>query len=177
MNDVAKLPPVAILEYDDHPLAGIFPLMEGDEFDGLVLSIEKHGLLEPIVIHDGKILDGRNRYRACRKAGYKFKPSDFTAFGGVDAKAFVIQTNAHRRHLTTAQKQDLIKRMVEDNPSASDRQIAKLAGVNHRTVAAVRRPKDTRLEDIKARWEGLTDQQKQAFLDAYKQDIRELMPR
>jgi ParB-like chromosome segregation protein Spo0J len=170
--------PPDLTNLTDHPIASIFPLIEGDEFDGLVLSIEKHGLFEPIVLHEGKILDGRNRYRACREAGFKLSPANFTTFNGPDPKAFVINTNAHRRHLSSAQKQDLIKRLLKDSPSASDRQIAKQAGVNHRTVAAVRdklRPKgDVQLEEFKAKWEALSEAQRRLFVSAFSTDLRDL---
>jgi hypothetical protein len=68
-----------------HPLANLFPLLEGEEFAELVADIKAHGLIEPIVIHEGKILDGRNRYRACLAAGVRpwFKP-----FDGTDPVAF-----------------------------------------------------------------------------------------
>jgi N6-adenosine-specific RNA methylase IME4 len=50
-----------------HPLAEIFPLIEGEEFDSLVEDIKRYGVREPVVVYEDKILDGRNRYRACRQ--------------------------------------------------------------------------------------------------------------
>jgi ParB-like chromosome segregation protein Spo0J len=84
-----------------HPLADIFPLMEGEEFDELVADIKAHGLIEPVALYDEMILDGRNRYRACIKAGLEPK---LTPFRGSDPAAFVISKNINRRHLTTAQR-------------------------------------------------------------------------
>lgn len=65
-----------------HPLAEIFPLVEGTEFDELVADIKANGLHEPIVVFEDKILDGRNRYRACMAAGVE---PTFTAYTGDDS--------------------------------------------------------------------------------------------
>jgi hypothetical protein len=50
--------------------------------------------------------------------------------------AFVVSANIHRRHLTTAQKGELIEGLLGAKPEQTDRAIAKVAMADHKTVAA-----------------------------------------
>jgi hypothetical protein len=125
-----------------HPLADIFPLMEGEEFDALVADIKANGLHERIILHEGMILDGRNRYRALLAAGLDPANANTLTIDGAkyvdDPVAFVISANIHRRHLTAGQKRDLIKKLIKAAPEKSNRQIAKATKVSHPHVAKVR---------------------------------------
>lgn len=86
-----------------HPLANIFPLVDGRELETLTADIKSHGLHEPITLHpDGTILDGRNRYRACLAAG--MEPLFTTWDGNGSALDFVLSLNLHRRHLNESQR-------------------------------------------------------------------------
>jgi hypothetical protein len=120
-----------------HPLADNFPLMEGQEFADLVVDIKTHGLHEPIVIFQGQILEGRNRYRACKAAGVSYV-ADNILDPEFDAVAYVVSKNIHRRHLTAEQKRDLIEKLLKAKPQSSDRTIAKQTKVDHKTVGKTR---------------------------------------
>jgi putative phage-type endonuclease len=84
-----------------HELANIFPMLDGEEFDGLTADIEKNGLLEPVVTYEGKILDGRNRASVCVLLGIKPKCVEYT---GDDPLSYVLSKNLKRRHLTASQR-------------------------------------------------------------------------
>jgi len=56
------------------PLADLFPLIDGAEFDELVADLPAHGVREPIWLYQDKILDGRNRWLASQAAGRPSTP-------------------------------------------------------------------------------------------------------
>src|SRR5262245_57514049 len=82
-----------------HPVANIFPLMDGAAFVELVEDVRLHGLREPVTLHpDGRVVDGRNRYRACMDVGIEptYRTWDEAVHG--DLVAFVLSLNLRRRH-------------------------------------------------------------------------------
>lgn len=96
------------MKYELHPLCTFFPRMTGAEFDALRDDIKENGLKNPIVIHDGMILDGGNRYKACVEAGVD---PVFIKYDGADIAAFVLSMNMHRRHLSQGQYAAIVSSM------------------------------------------------------------------
>lgn len=89
--------------HEFHEVADIFPMMGKDEFDALKTDIAAHGQREAIWLHpDGRIIDGRNRYRACMELG---RAPVFRTWDGTGSLvSFVVSLNLHRRHLTESQR-------------------------------------------------------------------------
>jgi len=93
---------VDVEEREFHPVANLFPLLEGEGFEALVEDIRVHGLRHAVVLHEGKIVDGRNRYRACRAAGIAPRYQEWDGEGSL--VAFSVSENMRRRDLTPPQK-------------------------------------------------------------------------
>lgn len=89
------------MTYGLHPLCETLPDMPADQFSSLVEDIRANGLRHPIVLFEGKILDGRHRFRACTDASVA--PA-FEEFTGTDPLAFVLSENLRRRHLSDSQR-------------------------------------------------------------------------
>ena len=84
-----------------HPLANLFPLLEGTEAEALGADIAANGQHEPIWLYRDQILDGRNRYLQCLRLGIE---PVFRDFEGGDPLKFVISLNLRRRHLNESQR-------------------------------------------------------------------------
>jgi N6-adenosine-specific RNA methylase IME4 len=102
--------------YETHPASEVVPLLEGEAFDALVVDIKANGLISPITLLGGKILDGRNRMRACGAAGVEPR---FVEFVGADPIAFIISANIERRHLDESQRAMCAARLATLKPGSN----------------------------------------------------------
>ena len=86
-----------------HPLANTLPLLEGEEFDAFVAAaVRTPDVREPISLYEGKILDGRNRYRAAQTLGIDWPTQ---VYEGDDPVGFVLTKNVTGlRHLNPSQR-------------------------------------------------------------------------
>lgn len=79
-----------------HPIADVWPMMEEAKLAELADDIRKNGQLVPVWLYEGKILDGRNRWAACKIAGVEAKTKEYT---GDEPTAFAVSLNDRRRHM------------------------------------------------------------------------------
>ena len=93
-----------------HELADAFPLTEGKEFENIKKSIMESGQQVPVIMHNGVLLDGRNRWRACLELGITVTAVGWNGSGNQDE--LIITLNLHRRHMTASQRAALAVKLL-----------------------------------------------------------------
>jgi len=151
--------------YVQHPLGQIMPRMEAEQYHTFTADIKKNGLQNPIVLYEGKILDGWNRYSVC--ISQSIEPC-FTKYEGDCPATFVMSSNMERRHLTPGQKacisteilpfveaeaktrnirKDVSTGVVGSEPTQKGRSSAKVAKMLHISDKSVLLAKKLKRED------------------------------
>lgn len=153
-----------------HEVANIFPMMGDEDYNALVLDIKKNGLMENIWLYEGKIIDGRNRYKACLEAGIKPMFREYEGKGSL--VSFVLSLNLKRRHLDAGQKALVALKLLpflsaeakerlghnqytsstqlfeESKTSEAAEQAGKLVGVNRQYIHEAKKMSDEESKNI-----------------------------
>lgn len=126
-----------------HPAAELFPMMSDDELQLLAADIKANGLQQPVVMFGARLLDGRNRWRACEIAGVEPRAKDWN---GKDAVAYVRSLNLFRRHLTAAQRAALAVKaepVYAEAAAEKQKEEGRKAGRGKKKPSGGNRPKDS----------------------------------
>jgi ParB-like chromosome segregation protein Spo0J len=91
-------------EIEFHPLATMFPPLGDAEISQLADDIKANGLREKVTLFEGKVLDGRHRCLACRKAGVDPEFYELNPDRDGDPLAYVVSKNLRRRQLNESQR-------------------------------------------------------------------------
>lgn len=97
-----------------HELAKAIPEMTAEEYAELKASIKESGQRELGILLDGKVLDGRHRYRACQELEipFAYRPYD-NKRDGLIPELVVLDANLNRRHLTASQRATIAAELAE----------------------------------------------------------------
>ena len=125
-------------DLEQHPLGSLVPEMSKAEKGELRKSMKAHGFLpaHPIVIHEGKVLDGWHRYQEASKQGIDIVTKDYR---GDDPAGYVLATNIQRRHLTDDQKAMVAGELAAFDPGTTTAQAADRVKVKAWNAGCARR--------------------------------------
>ncbi|MBU1172998.1 MAG: ParB N-terminal domain-containing protein [Proteobacteria bacterium] len=85
-----------------NPLANMLPMIQGEEWESFKADIAKNGIKQPVMVHEGAIIDGRNRWKACQELNLDCPITEWDGHGSI--LDYIISCNLERRHLTPSQR-------------------------------------------------------------------------
>jgi hypothetical protein len=97
-----------------HPFAVLMPRMNEGDLARLAEDVRERGVLTPVVLYAGRLLDGRHRVDAAIAAGLTSVPAVQLHGTLHEALEFVLAHNVHRRHLSPSQRAMCGARMRRD---------------------------------------------------------------
>lgn len=123
--------------YKPHLFTTLIPPCREDEYEALKEDIKAQGQQEPIVLHQGAILDGLTRYRACIELG---RTPNFIEYKGSSPEDYVISKNLHRRHLTSSQLAGIAARFIDTYSKEAAERMLRGKGPNESGAQAGKTP-------------------------------------
>lgn len=118
------------------------PRLSGESTEHIRLLAQADVLLPPIIIHRQtmRVIDGMHRVRAARLRGEKDIQAVF--YDGTEADAFVLAVKLNRAHglpLSLPDRKAAAVRIIVSHPQWSDRAIADVTALSHKTIGTIRR--------------------------------------
>ena len=106
---ISKLHP-----FEGHP----FKVVDNEEMDQLVESIQAQGVLTPLVVRpldngEYEVISGHRRLHACKKAGMETIPALVTNMDRDAAAIALVDSNLHREHILPSEKAFAYKLKLE----------------------------------------------------------------
>jgi len=108
-------------------LKSLIPPLTSDEFSQLEANVLADGIRDPIIVWNGTIVDGHNRYNLAQKHGLKFETLEMQFAEFCDAVDWMVNNQLGRRNLTESQKDHLIGKRYQNEKQRLGGQIKSAA--------------------------------------------------
>jgi ParB-like chromosome segregation protein Spo0J len=153
----------------DREFRDLIPPMTSEERAGLEANILLYGCHQPLVVWNGILIDGHNRYAICAQHGIQFETKPIHFDDRHAAMIWIIRNQFDRRNLSPAQRMDLALLLkseiqtqaqvrmragvavdpVQNSAQGKTRdEVAKLAGVSHDTLTKYEKVKATAAPEV-----------------------------
>jgi ParB-like chromosome segregation protein Spo0J len=111
----------------------LFPALDAATEAALTASIERFGVLVPVVVDQhGQCLDGHHRRRIADRLGVKYRVDVVQVAGDEEGREIARSLNSDRRHLDVEQRREVVAALREQGHSL--RAIAEAVGASKDTV-------------------------------------------
>ena len=107
LKSPVNIPVEKIRPFEGHP----YKVLDNDEMNNLIDSIQQKGVISPIVVrplentdYEYEIISGHRRLRASVKAGLETVPALIYAVSRDEAAIMLVDSNLHREHILPSEK-------------------------------------------------------------------------
>lgn len=149
----------------------LIPPLSEDERDGLEQSILEHGCRDALLTWNGWIVDGHNRFEICEGNGIEYRTQEMEFEDDGAVKIWMIRNQFGRRNLDAytraklaielkglfaakakenqGERTDILQNSVKSEPINTQKELARIAGTSHDTIAKVERIERDATPEIK----------------------------
>ena len=156
----------------DSEFKEIIPALSSEEFEQLEKNILAEGIREPILLWQNTIIDGHNRYKIAQKHNLEYETNTKEFKDKSNVIEWMILNQFGRRNLSSYQRSVLAIRLRplievkakekqirkpdfvnlisdEQKPINTNKELSKIAGVGHDTIAKVQKIEEKAPEEVK----------------------------
>ena len=176
----------------------LIPALTAEEFKQLEENILKDGIRDPLVLWNGYLIDGHNRYQIAFKHGLEYKTIDKEFEDESQVKEWMINNQFGRRNLSNYQRsvlalelESVFSKRAKENLKLSDgkgkqisaevkvdpietrKELAKVANVSHDTIAKVKKIQAVATPEVKAQLSTGEVSINQVYQDIKKEEKKE----
>ena len=182
----------------DPEFKSLIPPLTDEEYEGLRDSILHEGCRDALVIWDGVLIDGHNRYEICEKYGIPYDTVEMEFANRDEAKLWIYTNQLSRRNLLAYQRAVIALEMksffaekakenqrggqggillsqksVEAKSVDTQKELAKVAGVSHDTIAKVEKIEAKATPEVKEQLRKGGMSINQAYKDIKREEKRQ----
>lgn len=156
----------------DPEFRDLLPPLPDDKFSQLEENVLANGIREPLVLWQGILIDGHNRYEIAKRHNLPFSTIDYQFGDRNDVLLWIANNQFGRRDLTTyersvlalkikpviaekakekqGERTDILEKSPKSSPINTRQEVAKLAGVSDNTIAKVEKIEEKAAPEVKA---------------------------